>query len=397
MSVEAVISTQVIDTTSVGRSIMTATNAAAVRSAIDFAEAVDDEVATLLTAGTNITITYNDAANTLTIASTAGGLSGTGSVDNAVLRADGTGGATLQSSAIVIDDLFTASPNNTVNFVCLKPTGGTTNVGFAVVPKGSGGFSLAVPDGTSTGGNARGSYSVDLQMFRTAATQVCSAEKSFLGGGERNRIAFDASVSVVCGGYENAVTGFAFYSCIAGGYGNSTSGSFSAIGGGFLNSITASYCTIPGGFGASATRYGQRSFAAGTFSANGDAQSVALQSRRVTTSAVATELFLDGSSSRLAIASGRMLSALVRVVGARSDGSEIIKFLRDVTIKNVGGTTSLEAAIVTIGTDINVSGATLDLSADNTNDCLRIAVTPPSGTWRWHAIVEVANEIAFGT
>ena len=118
MGVEAVISTQVIDTTTVGRSVMTASDAAAARTAIGagtssfngaysslsgipstfspsthshttaditgFGEAVDDEVATLLTAGTNITITYNDAANTLTIASTAGGLSGTGSVDNAV-------------------------------------------------------------------------------------------------------------------------------------------------------------------------------------------------------------------------------------------------------------------------------------------------------------------------
>ncbi len=37
-----------------------------------FGEAVDDEVASLLVAGANITITYNDAANTLTIASTSG-------------------------------------------------------------------------------------------------------------------------------------------------------------------------------------------------------------------------------------------------------------------------------------------------------------------------------------
>lgn len=33
----------------------------------DFAEAVDDEVATLLQAGTDVTVTYNDAANTLTV------------------------------------------------------------------------------------------------------------------------------------------------------------------------------------------------------------------------------------------------------------------------------------------------------------------------------------------
>lgn len=38
----------------------------------DFAEAVDDEVATLLQAGSNITLTYNDAGNQLTIAAAGG-------------------------------------------------------------------------------------------------------------------------------------------------------------------------------------------------------------------------------------------------------------------------------------------------------------------------------------
>lgn len=36
-------------------------------------ETIDDRVASLLVAGTNITLTYNDVANTLTIASTGGG------------------------------------------------------------------------------------------------------------------------------------------------------------------------------------------------------------------------------------------------------------------------------------------------------------------------------------
>lgn len=39
----------------------------------DFAEAVDDRVAALLVAGTNITLTYNDGAGTLTIDATGGG------------------------------------------------------------------------------------------------------------------------------------------------------------------------------------------------------------------------------------------------------------------------------------------------------------------------------------
>lgn len=42
----------------------------------DFSEAVDDRVAALLVAGANTTLTYNDATNTLTIASAGGGGSG---------------------------------------------------------------------------------------------------------------------------------------------------------------------------------------------------------------------------------------------------------------------------------------------------------------------------------
>ena len=39
----------------------------------DFAEAVDDRVAGLLVAGANVTLTYNDAGNALTIAASGGG------------------------------------------------------------------------------------------------------------------------------------------------------------------------------------------------------------------------------------------------------------------------------------------------------------------------------------
>jgi hypothetical protein len=71
---------------------------------IGLSEAIDDRTASLLVAGTGITLTYNDGAGTLTIASS-GGLGGsTGSTDNRILRSDGTGGATVQGSAVTIDD-----------------------------------------------------------------------------------------------------------------------------------------------------------------------------------------------------------------------------------------------------------------------------------------------------
>jgi hypothetical protein len=57
-----------------------------------------------LAAGSNITITTNDSTDTVTIAASAGLGGSTGSTDNRVLRADGTGGSTVQSSLLSVDD-----------------------------------------------------------------------------------------------------------------------------------------------------------------------------------------------------------------------------------------------------------------------------------------------------
>lgn len=423
MGVEAVIATQVIDTTSVGRSLMTAADAAAARSALSLgtlatqngtisdyltAATASTTYQTILVSGTSIK-TVNGSSLLGSGDLTVSGLSGTGSVDNAALRADGTGGATLQSSAWIINDNLTASPNNTVNHACLEATGSTTNVSVSIKPKGTGAFCLSAPDGTVTGGNVRGANSVDLQTIRSTNTQVASGSIAFSAGGYNTCAGNEGPVAI---GMMCSTSG---YTPIAIGYNCSVSGAFGqgniAMGKGATatygaepqataigtNVSATSAATRATGSRAVADRMSMTAHANGMFSAAGDAQLVDFQVRRLTTSAVATELFLDGSSTRLTIPSGKVLSALVRVVGVKSDGSEVIKFLRDVTIKNVGGTTSLEAAIGTVGTDINVSAATLDLSADNTNDALKIAVTPPSGTWRWHAVVQCANEIAYGT
>lgn len=59
--------------TTAGASYAPASHTHTASQVTDFAEATDDRVAALLTAGANITLTYNDAAGTLAIASTAGG------------------------------------------------------------------------------------------------------------------------------------------------------------------------------------------------------------------------------------------------------------------------------------------------------------------------------------
>ena len=63
-----------------------------------------------------------------------GGIGGsTGSTDNAILRADGTGGSTLQSSGVTIDD----SGNMGVgygNYLCWSQSAGAPNTNWIRLP-----------------------------------------------------------------------------------------------------------------------------------------------------------------------------------------------------------------------------------------------------------------------
>jgi ABC-type proline/glycine betaine transport system permease subunit len=136
--------------------------------------------------------------------------------------------------------------------------------------------------------------------------------------------------------------------------------------------------------------------AAGQFAAIGDAQRARFVLRNKTTDATPTELFLDGASVRLTIPSGKVLGLTINITGINSTGATVAHYLRQYALKNVAGTTSEVYAPVTIGTD-NAAGTTIALSANDTNDALRVEVTGIAAeTWRWVASVD-AVEIAYGT
>jgi len=321
-----------------------------------------------------------------------------GSVDNAILRADGTDGTILQNSNIVVDDVATATQDN----VAIVNASSATNSAFVLTPKGTGAFIVGrKPDGTTTGGNARGQYAQDLQLERASASTVASGNYSFAAG--RGCTASGAySVSV---GRDNTATQNGSFSC---GQSNQASGSesfaqgFSSIASG-ANSFAAGATTnatatsaVAIGARTTSDRFGMLAHSGSRFAANGDAQRAWFVMRNKTTTNSSVELFLDGSATRLTIPSGKVLALTINICGISSTGAAVAHYLRQYALKNVSGTTTEVYAPITIGTD-NAAGTSIALSASDASDALVVSVTGTASTiWRWVASVD-AVEIAFGT
>lgn len=445
-----------------------------------------------------------------------------GSVDNAILRADGTGGSTLQSSGLLVEDaivsftgitgdaatdIITATGHNlvadqpvrftaltggsglltTTNYFVRDISGSTfkvsttsggaavnfttnitagtlltghsvstnvtlsenttaTNSDLVLTPKGTGALIAGPkPDGTATGGNARGTRAVDLQLNKNNAAQVASGNNSFIGGGSNNTAASTNNVCVggssnTCGGQggsgnfigggtsnniptanycdNSAIVGgssnriIASDDFIGGGRHNDITGSNSVICGGGRyesglgfgvgNTITGNLAGILGGWGARGDRLGMQAHASGQFSTAfnvsgvGDAQRARFVLRNKTTTNSAVELFLDGSSTRLTIPSGKIIALTINIAGVSSTGGAVAHYMRQYCLKNVAATTSEVYAPITIGTD-NAAGTLLSLTFNDPADALVVSVTGTASTiWRWVASVD-AVEIAYGT
>lgn len=342
----------------------------------------------------------------------------TGSVDNAVLRADGTGGSTSQSSDISILDSTTSTQNNVA---ITNEHSGQTNSALVLTPKGTGAFILGPrPTGAASTGNARGANAVDLMTDRTGATQVASGEASFAAGarhvvsgfraacvgGYGSTASNDNAVTLgalntatgstagsLCGYFNNAT---ATESVVVGGNTNNATAARSAAIGGNNNTASADSAICLGGQNAAANRFCIHAHAAGQFAAQGDAQRIRAVLRCKTTTNAAVEMGLNGSTTYLTIPSGKVIFCNIKVVGVKSDGSVVATYERQYAAKNVAGTSSEVYAAVTIGTD-NAASTSLEVATVDAGDYIRIRPTGiASETWRWVASVD-AVEVAYGT
>jgi hypothetical protein len=104
----------------------------------------------------------------------------------------------------------------------------TTNANLVIAPNGTGALIASIPDGTATGGNARGDDAVDLQTTRGAAINVASGNYSVISGGQSNTAS--SAHSTVSGGESNTAS-TATHATVVGGSFNTSSGIYGISGG----------------------------------------------------------------------------------------------------------------------------------------------------------------------
>jgi len=311
------------------------------------------------------------------------------------------GGASLFTTNITAGTLLTG--HSVSANVTLSENTTETNSDLVLTPKGTGALILGPkPDGTATGGNARGTRAVDLQISRTLATQVANGDGSLAAGFGNTATGLYSVVlgwnnTVAAGGAFAIGTDLSVSALNAGAFGtlSSVTGQYS-FSAGNRNNTSATYATIPGGFSGSSDRYAMFAHASGSFASRGDAQRARFVLRCKTTTNTGVEMALDGATTYLGIPSGKIIACTINITGSKSDGTAVAHYLRQYCVKNVGGTSSEVYAPITIGTD-NAAGTTIALSANNADDTLRILVTGIAAeTWRWVASVD-AVEVVYGT
>jgi hypothetical protein len=280
----------------------------------------------------------------------------------------------------------------------------TTNANLVIAPNGTGALIASIPDGTATGGNARGNYAVDLQLVRSNANHVSSGAGSFSSGGENRATGTYSTamgnVSVASGNYSLAI-GLTVTSSgvnsISLGNANTASSNYSTVSGGQSNiASTATHATVVGGqsntssglhsisggltstasggrsvaFSAS-TASGQSSFAVGDVVTASGSKSIALgadsQATQLGAVAIGNVVSATAESS---FASGNRSSAYLLGQNARANGF----FVGSGDAQNSNLTARRAATLTTAGTTV--------LSLDGTGVTNLIIPTGQNRMWK---------------
>jgi hypothetical protein len=184
---------------------------------------LSDGTTDYLFGGSNISLTTGSNGQvTIDVTGLSGYVVGPASTTNdAIAVYDGTTGKLIKNSNLLIG-------TRTSTQAVVTASVNLTDYGLALIPNGTGSLMASAPDGTPTGGDARGQWAVDFQMYRGNAYEVASGNNSVIGGGGQNTASGNASV-------------------IAGGTGNFATAQWATVGGGFGNQVYSDYGTVVGG------------------------------------------------------------------------------------------------------------------------------------------------------
>lgn len=350
----------------------------------------------------------NRGAGTLTITPATSTIDGAASValttgQGLRLVSDGTNYFTQRGAAAggggggltnFTESINTASPNNTISAAQLIATGAASNIDFVVSPKGTAATQSQVADSTATGGNKRGTFAIDWQRTRAAATQVASGSYSVIFSGRNNTAS--ALTSAITHGDGNTASNQA---AIAGGEGSTASGLVSfAIGKNLTVSGDYAFASGRGGIadaessnasGYNAvvrTVYGAQAWASGSFSSAGDAQARRFILRAATTNATPTRATSNAAAAaatnQIVLPSNSTVKFRAEVVARQASNGDSASWTVVGLIKNISGTVSL-VGTPTVTMDFNDAGAAswvLAVTADNTNKTVAFDVTGVAAT-----------------
>jgi hypothetical protein len=272
------------------------------------------------------------------------------------LDGDTLTGALLVASGVNIASLAGSATTAPVALSAASSSS-DSNVGVAIVPKGTGALTAAVPDSSSTGGNARGANAVDLQTVRGSAAHVASGQSGTVGGGASN-------------------TASGVYSTVAGGLNNTADGSRSWVPGGNSGWVRGIY--------------GKGCWASTVFTAAGDAQSSESVIRKQTTDGTISRLTADAGAAsttnslnlpNFSVFAGRLFvvakqtgavnAAIWRIDLSAARGNGVG------TVVLIDGSSSAVAPTASTGT---VTGWSLTVAADTTNGGIAVSGTGAAAT-----------------
>lgn len=282
----------------------------------------------------------------------------------------GGSGPTIVYASIVDGGVVFDDPNTVIT---LKTAITSHTSGFANMrDDATGCFSFGF-NCSSIGGLALGSHCSSVNNSLAVGFSCTASGNQSCAIGDNSQAPGNHSASLCQGNSTSGDSSFAI------GYNNIASGNYSYAEGTFTTA--SGVATHAGGNNSTASLLCQWARSDGGAIAGQESQ---LYLQGQTTTDTPVNLLIGGTAYPV-ITQDRAVAFIAKIIAYQTDGSNVAAFMRMGLITNVGGTTAIVGSTGTISADINSPGWSVEITADDLNDALQVAVTGAIDTtinWR---------------